>query len=114
MDPTIGLTATTIACGVGGFLGSLLRASVNKMQPTLSKQTLVDVVVGGLVGLIIPAVDPWPEGWTVIWKGASVAVVSYVSSDLVTNLMQRFIPGLNLIDRDRRATDVKDVSKPTP
>lgn len=41
----------------GGLLGSLLRASGTTNRPTLSKQTIVDVIVGGLTGLIIP--DEW-------------------------------------------------------
>jgi tetratricopeptide (TPR) repeat protein len=115
------LDAATIALAFGGMLGSFLRALTTKGQSTLSKQTGVDMIVGGIVGVLLPVVPlssiltllgvqvqlpSLPTDWTPLQKGAAMAFVAYVFSDAIRErIMNRLMPP----QMNRRATDRRQV-----
>lgn len=101
----LGLDILSLVLLIGGLLGALLRVVTNKTQPLWSRASIVDVVTGGLVGLLFPAFYTFDAAWTVLQRGAAVALVSYVSADLVTNLKERIVPGFLAPPQNRRAED---------
>lgn len=107
MSPTLGFDAISLTLAAGGLVGSAMRALVNKDQNTLSRQSAVDILTGGLVGVFVPAVYAFPVGWTVAQQAAGVALLAYFCSDLVTNVLRRFVPGALPPPGDRRTGDRK-------
>jgi len=75
----------------GGLLGSFLRAWITVSQATWSKQTLVDLVIGGAVGFLYPLypVIAFPPAATMAQKAVIVGVCAYVAGDFVQNAFQR-------------------------
>ena len=115
------LDAATIALAFGGMLGAFLRALTTKGQSTLSKQTGVDMIVGGIIGVLLPVVPlssvftllgiqvqlPYlPTDWTPLQKGAAMAFVAYVFSDAIR---ERVINRLMPPPTNRRASDRQQV-----
>ena len=103
----MGLDLFSLLLMAGGILGALMRVATTKTQPTWSKASIVDVTTGGLVGLLLPAFYTFDASWTGIQRAAAVALISYVSSDLVTNLKDRFLPTFLAPPQNRRAEDTK-------
>src|SRR5690242_11975290 len=82
--------ALTIASLIGGLFGAVVRAVWTKGQENFGPKTVVDVITGGLVGILYPVVGlGYPEGANLVQKAAWVAFVSYTSSDVVQNLVAR-------------------------
>ena len=77
---------------LGGVIGSAVKAWVTVSQPTWSKQSAVDVVLGGVVGLLWTLWPPFdlPATASLVQKAAIVGVTAYFSSDLISNLAKRF------------------------
>ena len=105
MTPSLGFDAATLALAAGGLVGSAMRLLVNKDQPTLSRQSVVDLVTGGLVGIFVPAVYAFPDGWTLAQQAAAVALLAYFCADLVTHTLRRIVPGALPVAQDRRSND---------
>ena len=103
----MGFDVLTIVLLIGGVLGSVLRVVTSKDQSTFSRASIVDVITGGLVGILFPAFYTFDDWWTILQRGAAVALVSYVSSDLVTSLKARFLPTLLAPAPTRREGDPK-------
>ena len=115
MTPSLGFDAATLALAAGGLVGSAMRLLVNKDQPTLSRQSVVDLVTGGLVGIFVPAVYAFPDGWTLAQQAAAVALIAYFCSDLVTHTLRRIVPGALPVPKHRRAEDPPPpAAKPPP
>jgi hypothetical protein len=92
------ITKLQIALLIAGLLGSALKAYISTDQTTFSKKSVVDVVIGGLAALLIPQFFPslLPPDANVASTFAIVAVLSYVSSDLVQGVLGKIgvaIPG---------------------
>ena len=77
---------------LGGVIGSAVKAWVTVSQPTWSKQSAIDVVLGGVVGLLWTLWPPFdlPVTASLVQKAAIVGVTAYFSSDLISNLAKRF------------------------
>jgi len=103
----LGMDYLAWALLVGGLLGSICKAAVKKDQKTLSAHSLVDVILGGLLGVFIPDILPFPDSWPIYKQGFAVAIISFSSSNLVTMVIGRFFPeiGKRLEPRNRRAAD---------
>lgn len=99
----LGFVPATMLYFVAGFLGGLARAFATKGQAFLSPQTLTDVIISGVTGVLFVASGLVPDAWTPAYAAAAIVMVTYVSSDLGANLIKRF----NLLSppTDRRAED---------
>lgn len=77
---------------LGGLVGSAVKSWVTMSQATFSKQSVVDIVIGGVVGLLWPIWPPLPlpEGASLVQQAALVGCFAYFSSDLIANLARRF------------------------
>lgn len=82
----------SLAYGIAGLIGSGLKAWVSNDQASFSKKSLADVLIGGAVGILYPLMPfvPFPEGATLLQQSAMIGVISYFSSDLITNVMTKF------------------------
>ncbi len=82
----------SLAYGIAGLIGSGLKAWVSNDQASLSKKSLADVLIGGAVGILYPLMPfvPFPEGANLLQQSAMIGVISYFSSDLITNVMTKF------------------------
>lgn len=91
----------------GGLLGALCKVLIKKDQKLMSAQSLVDVVIGGLSGVFVPDILPFPDTWPLYKQGFAVAIISFASSNIVTMLVVRFFPEVakKLEPRNRRASD---------
>jgi hypothetical protein len=81
----------SIAYGIAGLVGSALKAWVSNDQASFSKKSLADVLIGGAVGILYPLFPfvPMPDGASLLQQSALIGVVSYFSSDLITNVMTK-------------------------
>lgn len=81
----------SLAYGIAGLVGSGLKAWVSNDQSSFSKKSLADVLIGGAVGVLYPLFPffPMPDGATLLQQSALIGVVSYFSSDLITNIMTK-------------------------
>lgn len=79
---------------LGGLIGSAIKAWVTVEQPTLSKQSLIDIILGGAVGLLWTIWPPFdlPATASLVQRAAIVGITAYFSSDLLANLARRFMP----------------------
>jgi hypothetical protein len=55
---TLGFTATAGMLFLAGAIGALMRAASSPTQMTWSQRTFVDMVVGGIVGVMLPRFAP--------------------------------------------------------
>ena len=76
---------------VGGLLGGFLRALVSTSQHWYSKYTIVDVVLGGVVGVCYPLIPfiPIPESATIMQRGALVCALAYGGSHFLKAFVDR-------------------------
>lgn len=86
----------TILFALGGLMGSALRVVITTDQETFSRKSVVDLIVGALIGIIYPLYPlfPLPEGADLIQKSALIAVISYAGGDLVQSVMSRVGTGI--------------------
>lgn len=112
----LGLDYLALALLLGGLLGSLCKALVKQDQRTISAQSLVDVIIGGLTGVFIPDILPFPDSWPIYKQGFAVAIISFASSNLVTIVIGRFFPDVarKLQPQNRRAMDQIAAPPPEP
>lgn len=82
MDPV------TIATFVGGIVGAGLRVMAAPDQETFGRKSVVDIVLGGIIGILVPVTVGLPEG-SVAAKGAIVALSSYAGSNLLQDVLAR-------------------------
>lgn len=82
----------SVAFGIAGLVGSALKAWVSNDQASFSKKSLADVLIGGAVGILYPLMPfvPIPDNATLLQSATLIGVVSYFSSDLITNIMTKF------------------------
>lgn len=80
MDPV------SIATFLGGLVGSALRAIGAPEQETLSRKSVVDIAIGGIIGILVPLTVGLPADWPLIGKAASVAILSYSGSNLLQDV----------------------------
>lgn len=82
----------TLWLGLGGLVGAALRSIVTLDQKTLSKQTVVDVLIGGAVGMLYPLypVIPFPDGASLLQRAVIMAMMAYSTSDFATSMFRRF------------------------
>lgn len=81
----------SLVYGLAGLIGSALKAWVSNDQASLSKKSVADVAIGAAVGILYPLypILPIPEHASIIQQGAIIGVISYFSSDLITNVMTK-------------------------
>ena len=79
---------------LGGVCGAALRVIVTTAQPTLSRKSMVDILIGGAVGLLYPLypVIDFPATATTLQKAAIIALLAYFASDFLVNTVSRFLP----------------------
>jgi len=79
------------AYAIGGLVGSAVRAAITTSQGTFSKQSIVDVVIGGAIGLLWPIypVIELPAHATVLQQATIVGLFAYMSGDFVVNALRR-------------------------
>ena len=90
------LQPLTLALLAAGMLGSFLHAWVTFSSKTWTRQALVETVLGGLGGLLLPGV-PWFSGLGPWAQLVLAVVVPYAAGDFILNLARQFgakIPGL--------------------
>lgn len=77
---------------LGGLIGSALKAWLTMSQNTFSKQSMADILVGGLVGLLwsVWPMFELPATASLVQKAALVGAFAYFSSDVISNLAKRF------------------------
>ena len=82
----------TLAYGLAGLIGSGLKAWVSNDQLSWSKKSAADVLIGGAVGVLYPLFPlvPLPETANLLQQGAIIGIISYFSSDLITNVLTKF------------------------
>lgn len=82
----------SLAFGIAGLVGSGLKAWVSNDQASFSKKSVADVLIGGAVGILYPLVPfvPIPETANLLQQSALIGVISYFSSDLITNILTKF------------------------
>src|SRR3990167_8941403 len=71
----MGFDVLTIVLLVGGLLGSILRVVTSKDQSTFSRASIVDVITGGLVGILFPAFYTFYHRWASLHPGGAVGGV---------------------------------------
>src|SRR5262245_52576735 len=76
---------------LAGMLGAALRSLVASDQWTLSRKSVVDVVVGGLAGVLYPRFPliGFPDGSTIWEQGAMIALLGYFGASVVQNILAR-------------------------
>ena len=113
MHATIGLDPVTVCLAVGGAIGPALRGVIAPGQSWRSRQTGVDVVLGALLGVLLPVlpldrlglpIPTLPAGWTPLQYGAGMTVVTYALGDVLRErLLNRWRS--TATPQDRRAGD---------
>lgn len=82
-------TIEAIALASGGVLGCAARALVSQSQDLISRKTIADLIIGGLVGIVYPLIAPIPipsSGHAnLIQQAAFVGIVSYVADHVLVN-----------------------------
>jgi VIT1/CCC1 family predicted Fe2+/Mn2+ transporter len=81
----------SVAFGIAGLIGSGLKAWVSNDQASLSKKSLADVLIGGAVGVLYPLMPlvPIPDHATMLQASTLIGIMSYFSSDLITNVLTK-------------------------
>jgi hypothetical protein len=89
---------------LGGFARSCATAAARN-QTLWSQQTLADLIVSGMAGVLILASGFMPISWSPAWQAAVVAVTTYTTADAASALVKRF----NWLPQpeNRRADDAK-------
>lgn len=85
------ISALQVTYLVAGLIGGALKAAITNTQETISKRSLVDVVIGGLAAVLIPQFFPnlVPSGTNLFGQGVVVVLISYASSDFVQGILAR-------------------------
>lgn len=71
---------------IGGATGAFCRAALSETQETLSKRTLADTVIGGMMGVLLPVVSPLlplPVKVTAEWTAYQLMALSAVLAFIV-------------------------------
>jgi hypothetical protein len=74
---------------LGGLIGTAVKAWLTTSQATFSKQSAVDVALGGIVGLLWNLYPPFalPAGASLVQQAALVGLTTYAASDVVGNFI---------------------------
>lgn len=76
----------TLALFVGGLIGSACRAYLTKSQETFSRQSLGDVVIGAIVGVLYPQFPILgPLAGNVVQQASMVAIMGYFGASAIQN-----------------------------
>lgn len=86
MDPA---TKQQLVLCLAALLGSAMKAWATNSQATLSKQSFLDIFVGGLAGLLVPiyAAQLIPKDVSLLASAGVMCFIAYSSSDLIQNVM---------------------------
>lgn len=78
--------------GIAGLIGAALRAAFNPEQVTLSRQTLGDVVLGGLIGVFFMDMSPvqFDPAMPLLKRAIGVAGVSWLAGDVLRDAIRRW------------------------
>lgn len=81
---------------IAGLIGAALKAWATTSQETFSKRSVVDIILGGAAAVLIPQFAPnlIPTGVSLLTQSIIVGVVSYASSDLIQNMLGKFVPSV--------------------
>src|SRR4030095_13935597 len=89
---TLGVTATAIMLFLAGAIGGWVRARISVTQKTWSQRTIVDMLIGGYGGVLLPTLAPVLnkvvfsefQAWTPFQQSALAFFVGAVGSYLWT------------------------------
>lgn len=83
------------ALALGGLVGAALKAILTTSQPTISRQSLGDIITGGAVGLLWTTFGlPMPETATTVQQAAWVGLAAWASADALSNIVKRVGAGI--------------------
>jgi len=82
----------TLVFILAGIIGAGLRAFLAASQEAVSRKSVVDVIVGGLVGGLYPLYPVIPLVGNWLQQGLEVALLSYVAGDVVQNAILARVP----------------------
>jgi hypothetical protein len=81
-------TTQFLALAAGGVIGTGLRALLDNSQTTLSRKTVADLVIGGLIGGIYPVLLPsFVLGDGLVQQGAFIALVSAFAGQAIQSFL---------------------------
>jgi len=80
---------------LGGLVGSGLKAVITTSQETFSRKSVVDIAIGGMVGVLYPLYPIVPLEGTMLQQAAEIAVISYFAGDLLQNAITNRVPALS-------------------
>jgi len=77
---------------LAGLAGSTLKSYGSNDQKVKSRKGIVDVALGGLVGVLYPMLPlvPIPSEANIVQQFAFVAIISYFTADNIINLMEKW------------------------
>ena len=95
---------------LGGVVGTACRALFSASQTTFSRKSCVDIVIGGVTGVLYPRFPLIPLiGMNLLEQAALVAIVSYVAASSLQNLITSRIPGVQeTLDQPRLTSSPED------
>lgn len=77
---------------VAGVIGSGCRAALTTSQGFWTRKSFVDLVIGGLTGILYPLYPLIPLAGNPYQQAAMVAVLSYFAGDALQNLITNRVP----------------------
>jgi peptidoglycan/LPS O-acetylase OafA/YrhL len=85
------ISAAQVTFLIAGLIGGGLKALASSDQVTWSKKSAIDVVIGGAAAVLIPQMLPSliPSGVNLFGQGVVVLIASYVSSDIIQQVVGR-------------------------
>lgn len=85
------MDSNVLYLGLGGLIGSALRAAITTDQKTFSRQTIADVIIGGAIGVLYPLYPliPLPESASLLQRAVIMGMLAYSTSDFATNMFAR-------------------------
>ena len=83
--------------------GGLPSAPPGASQATFSKKSLVDLVTGGLIGMLYPLYPLFPLAGNMLQQAGVVTLVGYVGASTVQNMILNRVPGAAANSASRQA-----------
>ena len=90
---SLGFTVEFILYLVAGLVGSIAHAIADTSSGFKSKNTICDIIIGTVTAPVYAKVIPMGL-LTPALTACIIAAACYVSSSLITNVVQRFLPDL--------------------
>lgn len=81
---------------IAGALAAYCRALLKPDQDTMSRKTLVDVLVGAAAGVLVPIVVEMQPTWSLLRQGAVVFGAGFLAGDLLS-IVAGLVPGLGSV-----------------